>query len=93
MSREDAKKDLYYGIQFDTLKINEFIDKIYDEFEQKFEKEQNSNLENEKAKSIILNQLKKENTRLKKQLANNHHIECMGSFCKPPISCCYVENE
>lgn len=28
-------------------------------------------------------QLKKENTRLKKQLANNHHIECSCSFCKP----------
>lgn len=27
--------------------------------------------------------LKKENTRLKKQLANNYHIECNCSFCKP----------
>lgn len=27
--------------------------------------------------------LKKENTRLKKQLASNHHIECSCSFCKP----------
>lgn len=27
--------------------------------------------------------IQKENTRLKKQLANNHHIECMCSFCKP----------
>lgn len=27
--------------------------------------------------------LQKENTRLKKQLANNHHIECSCSFCKP----------
>lgn len=28
-------------------------------------------------------QLKNENVRLKKQLANNHHIECNCSFCKP----------
>ena len=28
-------------------------------------------------------QIKKENTRLKKQLASNHHIECSCSFCKP----------
>lgn len=28
-------------------------------------------------------QLKKENTRLKKQLSSNHHIECSCSFCKP----------
>ena len=27
--------------------------------------------------------IQKENTRLKKQLANNHHIECSCSFCKP----------
>ena len=27
--------------------------------------------------------LKKENKRLKKQLANNHNIECSCSFCKP----------
>lgn len=27
--------------------------------------------------------IKKENTRLKKQLADNHHVECMCSFCKP----------
>jgi len=27
--------------------------------------------------------MKKENIRLKKQLANNHHIECNCSFCKP----------
>lgn len=27
--------------------------------------------------------IQKENTRLKKQLANNHHVECMCSFCKP----------
>ena len=33
MTREEAKKDLYYGIQFDTLKINNFIDKIFDNFE------------------------------------------------------------
>lgn len=30
-----------------------------------------------------LEELKKENTRLKKQLVNNHHIECSCSFCKP----------
>lgn len=30
-------------------------------------------------------QLQKENIRLKKQLANNHHIECNCSFCKPPV--------
>ena len=35
MTRSEAKKNLYYGIRFDTLKINEFIDKIYDEFENK----------------------------------------------------------
>ena len=33
MEREEAKQDLYYGIQFDTLKIDKFIDKIYDDFE------------------------------------------------------------
>lgn len=27
--------------------------------------------------------LKKENTRLKKQLSKGHHIECSCSFCKP----------
>ena len=36
--------------------------------------------------------IQKENTRLKKQLANNHHTECNCSFCKPQIACCYVEN-
>ncbi len=28
-------------------------------------------------------EIKKENIRLKKQLANNHHTECNCSFCKP----------
>lgn len=28
-------------------------------------------------------EIKKENIRLKKQLANNHHVECSCSFCKP----------
>ena len=27
--------------------------------------------------------IQKENTRLKKQLSKNHHIECSCSFCKP----------
>lgn len=34
----------------------------------------------------VYNQLEliqKENIRLKKQLASNHHIECSCSFCKP----------
>lgn len=43
MNREEAKKDLYYGIQFDTLKINEFTDKIYDEFEKEIESIQKEN--------------------------------------------------
>lgn len=30
-----------------------------------------------------IKQLKNENARLKKQLANNHHMECNCSFCKP----------
>ena len=33
MTRNEAKQDLYYGIQFDTLKIDKFIDKIYDSFD------------------------------------------------------------
>lgn len=33
MTRNEAKQDLYYGIQFDTLKIDKFIDKIYDRFD------------------------------------------------------------
>lgn len=33
MTRNEAKENLYYGIQFDTLKIDNFIDKIYDSFD------------------------------------------------------------
>ena len=33
MTRNEAKENLYYGIQFDTLKIDKFIDKVYDDFE------------------------------------------------------------
>ena len=33
MTREEAKKSLYYKLQFDTLNINDFIDIIYDDFE------------------------------------------------------------
>lgn len=33
MDREQAKKELYYSLQFDTLKPSLFIDKIYDDFE------------------------------------------------------------
>ncbi len=61
----------------------DLLNKIYDDFEKQFKKEQNANLENEKAKAIIIDDLRRENARLKKQLANNHHIECMCSFCKP----------
>lgn len=35
--------------------------------------------------------LQKENTRLKKQLSKDHHIECSCSFCKP-VACSYVDN-
>lgn len=35
MTRDEAKQDLHYSLQFDTLKPNLFIDKIYDEFENK----------------------------------------------------------
>lgn len=63
--------------------IENLVVGIYDDFEKQFEKEQNANLENEKAKSIVIEGLRKENIRLKKQLASNHHIECSCSFCKP----------
>ncbi len=33
-------------------------------------------------KDIEIKELKKEINRLRKQLANNHHIECNCSFCK-----------
>lgn len=35
--------------------------------------------------------IKKEKTRLKKQLSKNHHIECSCSFCNP-VDCSYVDN-
>lgn len=35
MTRDEAKQDLHYSLQFDTLKPNLFIDKIYDDFENK----------------------------------------------------------
>lgn len=30
-----------------------------------------------------IEQIQKENIRLKKQLAKGHHVECSCSFCKP----------
>lgn len=91
MSRKGAMEYLKFveihednkGIGYECNSIEELINIIYDDFEKQFEKEQNANLKNEKAKSIIIDDLRRENTRLKKQLANNHHIECMCSFCKP----------
>ena len=68
---------------YDVVKF--FANKIYNDFEKQFEKEQNANLENEIAKSIIIEGLRKENTRLKKQLSKDHHIECSCSFCKPVV--------
>ena len=38
-----------------------------------------------------LEELQKENIRLKKQLSKDHHIECSCSFCKP-MACSYVDN-
>ena len=32
---------------------------------------------------LEIESIKKENTRLKEQLAKDHHIECSCSFCKP----------
>ena len=37
MTREEAKKNLHYKLQFDTLNINEFIDSIYNDFEKEKE--------------------------------------------------------
>lgn len=37
MNREDAKKELYYSLQFDTLNPNLFIDKLYNDFEKEKE--------------------------------------------------------
>ena len=37
MTRDEAKQNLYYGLQFGILKPNIFIDSIYDEFEKEKE--------------------------------------------------------
>lgn len=33
MNRKEAKKELFYSLQFNTLKVDSFIDKIYNDFE------------------------------------------------------------
>lgn len=75
MNREEAKKILrkppYENSGFEMITkgdANKIIDKIYDYFEKKFEIEQNTNLEDEKSKRIIIESLRKENIRLKKHI-------------------------
>lgn len=38
MTRDEAKKELWYSIQFDNLNVVRFINKIYEDFQYKIDK-------------------------------------------------------
>lgn len=76
MNREDARLEFYLILEKGKL---DFSKKSFiDKIYDDFEKD--------------LKDIHNQVSRLKKQLVNNHHIECMCSFCKPQIACSYLEN-
>lgn len=71
MNREDAKLkviDMFRTIPFSKLKIGD-LNNIIDKIYDKSE--------------LDLKDINNQVSRLKKQLASNHHIQCSCSFCKP----------
>lgn len=74
MNREKAIKKIYIDYVANEEDCSEFmnVDNVYSLINKIYD-------DFEKDLKDIHNQV----SRLKKQLANNHHIKCMCSFCKP----------
>lgn len=88
MNREDAlrvevteRRDYsadHWSFEFDIDKHRELINKIYDQHEVEFKKEQDANIESETAKSIVIKNLQAELNGLKNRTCNNckHYTYC-----------------